>query len=139
MSLNKVMLIGNVGKEPDVRYMDNGVATAQLQLATNTPGYTLPSGTQVPERTEWHNVLLWRKLAETVERFVHKGDKLYIEGQLRTRSYVDKKGITRYVTEVWADRMEMLTPRSQSQSAPAEPSAAASTSAAPGQDEVLPF
>lgn len=111
MSLNKVMLIGNVGKDPDVRYIDNGVATASLTLATNTPGYTLPNGTRVPERTEWHNILLWRRLAEIVERYVHKGDKLYIEGQLRTRSYTDKQGKTRYVTEIWAENMEMLTPK----------------------------
>lgn len=114
MSLNKVMLIGNVGKEPDVRYVNNGVATAALVLATNTPGYTLPNGTKVPERTEWHNILLWRRLAEIVERYVHKGDKLYIEGQLRTRSYTDKLGKTRYITEIWAEHMEMLTPRSVS-------------------------
>ena len=112
MSLNKVMLFGNVGTEPDIRYIENGVATATLSLATSTPGYTLPNGTQVPERTEWHRILLWRKLAEIVERYVHKGDKLYIEGQLRTRSYTDKQGKTRYVTEIWADNMEMLTPRS---------------------------
>lgn len=111
MSLNKVMLIGNVGKEPDVRYIDNGVATASLTLATNTPGYTLPNGTRVPERTEWHNILLWRRLAEIVERYVHKGDKLYIEGQLRTRNYVDKQGKTRYITEIWAENLELLTPR----------------------------
>ncbi len=127
MSLNKVMLIGNVGVEPDVRYIDNGVATASLRLATNTPGYTLPNGTQVPERTEWHRVLLWRKQAEAVERYVHKGDKLYIEGQLRTRNYTDKKGEVKYVTEVWADRMEILTSRSASQqeatAAPANPNA----------------
>lgn len=129
MSLNKVMLIGNVGKEPDVRYIDNGVATASLVLATNTPGYTLPNGTQVPERTEWHNVLLWRRMAEIVERYVHKGDKLYIEGQLRTRSYTDKQGRTRYITEIWADNMEMLTPRSQSQR-PAAPAQNTGTPAA---------
>lgn len=106
------MLIGNVGKDPEVRYIDNGVATATLSLATNTPGYTLPNGTQVPERTEWHRVLLWRRLAEIVERYVHSGDKLYIEGQLRTRTYTDKQGKTRYVTEIWADNMEMLTSKS---------------------------
>ena len=118
------MLIGNVGKEPEVRYIDNGVATASLSLATNTPGYTLPNGTQVPERTEWHRVLLWRRLAEVVERYVHSGDKLYIEGQLRTRTYNDKQGKTRYVTEIWADNMEMLTPKSSSagSSAPAHTS-----------------
>lgn len=108
MSLNKVMLIGNVGKDPDIRYIDNGVCTAQLSLATNTPGYTLPNGTQVPERTEWHRVMLWRRLAEIVERYVRKGDKLFVEGQLRTRTYTDKSGHTRYITEVWADNMELL-------------------------------
>lgn len=112
MSLNKVMLIGNVGKEPEVRYIDNGVATASFSLATTTPGYTLPNGTQVPDRTEWHRILMWRRLAEIVEKYVHSGDKLYIEGQLRTRSYTDKNGVTRYVTEIWADNMEMLTPKS---------------------------
>lgn len=111
MSLNKVMLIGNVGKEPEIRYVEAGVPTAVLSLATHTPGYTLPNGTQVPERTEWHRVLLWRRLAEVVERYVHSGDKLYIEGQLRTRSYTDKLGKTKYVTEIWAENMEMLSPK----------------------------
>lgn len=134
MSLNKVMLIGNVGKEPEVRYIDNGVATATLSLATNTPGYTLPNGTQVPERTEWHRILLWRRLAEVVERYVHSGDKLYIEGQLRTRSYTDKQGKTRYVTEVWADNMEMLTPRAATAGTAAAP-AAPTAPAAPAQQE----
>lgn len=106
------MLIGNVGADPEVHYIDNGVCTAQLRLATSTPGYTLQNGTKVPERTEWHRIQLWRRLAEIVERYVHKGDKLYVEGQLRTRSYTDKLGVTRYVTEVWADNMELLTPRS---------------------------
>lgn len=114
MSLNKVMLIGNVGSDPDIRYIDSGVCTARIRLATSTPGYTLPGGTQVPERTEWHSICLWRRLAEVAERYVHKGDKLYIEGQLRTRSYTDKAGNTRYVTEIWADNMEMLTPKAQS-------------------------
>ena len=100
MSLNKVMLIGNVGKDPEIRYIDNGVCTATMSLATTTPGYTLQNGTQVPERTEWHRIVLWRKLAEIVERYVHKGEKIYIEGQLRTRSFTDKKGATRYVTEI---------------------------------------
>ena len=112
--MNKVMLIGNVGKDPEVRYVDQGVCTAQVALAT-TRGYTLPNGTQVPEKAEWHRLLFWRKLAETVEKYVHKGDKLYVEGSLRTRSYTDRQGVTRYVTEIWVDEMEMLTPK------PAEP------------------
>ena len=95
------MLIGNVGKDPEVRYIDNGVCTAKVALATNTPGYTLPNGTQVPDRAEWHNLLFWRKLAEVVERYVHKGDKLYVEGELRTRNYTDHQGVVRYITEIW--------------------------------------
>lgn len=109
--MNKVMLIGNVGKDPEVRYIDKSTCSAQVVLATTTPGYTLPNGTVVPEKTEWHRLLFWRKLAEIVERYVKKGDKLYVEGKLRTRSYTDPKGITRYVTEIWVDEMEMLTPK----------------------------
>lgn len=118
--MNKVMLIGNVGKEPDVRYVDQGVAVARMSLATTERGYTLPNGTQVPDRTDWHNIVLWRRLAEIVERYVHKGDKLYIEGRLRYTTYDDKQGRRHMVTEVWAENMEMLTPKSaQSQGAAA--------------------
>lgn len=116
MSLNKVMLIGNVGQDPEVRYVDQGVAVAQIRLATSERAYTLTNGTQVPERTEWHTVLLWRNLAETVEKYVHKGDRLYVEGKLRYRTYDDRNGIRRTVVEVWADNMEMLSPRAQGQS-----------------------
>ena len=114
------MLIGNVGNEPEVKYVEQGVAVGSFRLATTERGYTLQNGTQVPERTEWHNVVVWRRLAETVEKYVHKGDKLYIEGQLRTRSWDDRNGIKRYTVEVWADNMEMLTPRANgAQPAPA--------------------
>ena len=109
--MNKVMLIGNVGTDPEVRYVDQGVAVARFSFATTEKGYTLPNGTQVPDRTDWHNVLLWRRLAEIVEKYVHKGDKLYIEGRLRYSTYDDKQGQRKYVTEVWADNMEMLTPK----------------------------
>lgn len=102
------MLIGNVGKEPTIRYVDQGVCTAAFPLATTTPAYTLPNGSLVPERTEWHNILIWNKLAEDVEKYVHKGDRLYIGGEIHTRSYLDKKGITRYITEIWANELEML-------------------------------
>lgn len=111
MSVNKVILIGNVGKDPEVRYLDTGIAVATFSLATSDRAYTLANGTQVPERTEWHNLVLWRGLAETAEKYVHKGDKLYIEGKIRTRSYDDQAGVKRYVTEVFVDNMEMLTPR----------------------------
>lgn len=142
MSLNKVMLIGNVGKDPDVRYLDNGVAVASLVLATSERGYKLQNGTEVPERTEWHNIVLWRGLAETAEKYVHKGDKLYIEGKIRSRSYDDQNGVKRYITEIFADNMEMLTPRGAgvSSSTPRQDAAPSQTAAgqAGGGDE-LPF
>ncbi|MBP5770885.1 MAG: single-stranded DNA-binding protein [Bacteroidaceae bacterium] len=107
-SINKVILLGHVGKEPEVRYVDQGVAVAQVRLATTERGYTLPNGTQVPDRTEWHNVVLWRKLAETVEKYVHTGDFIYVEGKIQSRTYEDKQGITRYITEIWADDLKLF-------------------------------
>lgn len=114
MSVNKVILLGNVGRDPEVRYLDSGVAVATFSLATSDRAYTLANGTQVPERTEWHNIVLWRGLAETAEKYVHKGDKLYIEGKIRTRSYDDQAGVKRNVTEIFADVMEMLSPKGTS-------------------------
>lgn len=116
------MLIGNVGKNPEIRYIENGVCTAQVSLATTTKGYTLPNGTQIPDRTEWHNLLFWRRSAEIVEKYVRKGDKLFVEGELRTRNYTDKQGLTRYITEIWVSNMEMLTPKGQREEAEAAPS-----------------
>ena len=115
MSVNKVILIGNVGVEPEVRYYDSGQAVATLRLATTERGYTMQNGTQVPDRTEWHNVVVWNRLAQVVEKYVHKGDKLYIEGKLRSRSYDDQNGVKRYVVEIYADNMEMLSSRGTSQ------------------------
>lgn len=115
MSVNKVILLGNVGKDPEVRYLDSGVAVASLPLATSDRAYTLANGTQVPEKTEWHNLVLWRGLAETAEKYVHKGDKLYIEGKIRTRFYDDQAGVKRYITEIFVDIMELLTPKAANQ------------------------
>lgn len=112
--MNKIMLIGNVGKDPEVKYVEQGVAVARLSLATTERGYALPNGTQVPDRTDWHNVILWRRLAEVVEKYVHKGDKLYIEGRVRYTTYDDKRGVRHNMTEIWADNMEMLSPKAQS-------------------------
>ena len=141
--MNKVMLIGNVGQDPEVRYVEQGVAVARIRLATTERGYTLQNGTQVPDHTDWHNVILWRKLAEVVEKYVHKGDKLYIEGRIRYTTYDDKQGQRRFVTEIWADNMEMLTPRAttptsapQPEGSAAQPQVAAEHEA-PG--EPLPF
>lgn len=121
MSVNKVILIGHVGKDPDVRTLDGGAKVASLSLATTDKAYTLQNGTQVPERTEWHNLIFWNKAAEIIEKYVHKGDKLYIEGKIRTRSYDDSKGVKRYITEVFVDSIELLTPKVQQQAAPAPP------------------
>ncbi len=114
--MNKVMLIGNVGAAPDVRYYDADQAVAQVRLATTERGYTLQNGTQVPDHTDWHNLVFYRSLAKVVEKYVKKGDKLYIEGRIRYRSYDDKAGLRRYVTEILVENMEMLTPRQQAQS-----------------------
>ena len=111
--MNKIMLIGNVGREPEVRYVEQGVAVARLSLATTERGYTLANGTQVPDRTDWHNIILWRRMAEIVEKYVHKGDKLYVEGRVRYTTYDDKRGVRHNVTEIWADNIELLTPKSQ--------------------------
>ena len=131
MSVNKVILIGNVGKEPEVRYLDSGVAVATFSLATTERGYTLQNGTQVPDRTEWHNIVLWRGLAQTAEKYVHKGDKLYIEGKIKSRSYDDQNGIKRTIVEIFADNMEMLTPRGATQ-----PQMAAPAQSQPAQQPV---
>lgn len=133
--MNKVMLIGNVGKEPEVRYVDKGMAVARLSLATTERGYTLANGTQVPDRTDWHYVVLWRKLAEVVEKYVHKGDKLYIEGRIRYTSFNDKQGVKHNMTEIWVENMEMLTPKSQSAIMPKSDDAKQSASSAMPQTQ----
>ena len=133
------MLIGNVGQDPEVRYVDHGVAVARLRLATTEKGYTLQNGTQVPDRTDWHNVILWRKLAEIVEQYVHKGDKLYIEGRLRYSTYDNKQGQRQYVTEIWADNMEMLTPRQAAQQPEQSTSVAQPAASASDESTDMPF
>ncbi len=116
MSINKVILIGHVGNEPKV-FEKAETLIVQLSLATTEKGYTLQNGTQIPDRTDWHNIVLWRKVADIARKYVHKGDKIYIEGKLRTRSYDDEKsGQKKFVTEVVADVIELLTPKNQSQS-----------------------
>ena len=108
MSVNKVILLGNVGKEPDVRHPAQGQTVATFSLATSDRAYTNAAGATVPERTEWHNIVAWGKQAETIEKYVHKGTKLYIEGKLRTRTWEDKNAIKRYVTEIYIDTFELL-------------------------------
>lgn len=116
--MNKVILIGNVGKEPEVRYFAEDQAVAKVSLATTERGYTLQNGTRVPDRTDWHNLVFSKRLAKVVEQYVHTGDKIYIDGRLQYRTYDDKKGIQRSITEIYVDNMEMLTPRANTNTTP---------------------
>ena len=104
--VNKVILVGNLGKDPEVRYLDNGVAVANFSLAT-TENYKNKQGERVSQ-TEWHNIVFWRGLAEVAEKYLKKGDSVYVEGKLRTRRWEDKDGNAKYTTEILADNMTML-------------------------------
>lgn len=108
MSVNKVILLGHVGKDPDVRYIAQNQAVASFTLATTERAFTNSNGVQVPERTEWHNIVMWGRSAEVAERYIKKGTQLYIEGRLRTRAWEDRNKIKRYVTEVYVDSFELL-------------------------------
>lgn len=116
MSVNKVILLGNVGKDPEVRYVDNNVAVANFTLATTERGYTTRDGKTIPDRTEWHNIVVWRGLAETAEKYVKKGMQLYIEGKIQTRSWTDKDGNKRYTVDILGDTMQMLGRKNDSNS-----------------------
>ena len=106
-SVNKVILIGNVGADPEVRYLDRGVAIATFNLATTERGYIMQNGTQVPDVTEWHSIVLWRNLAEWAQQNIRKSMKVYVEGKLKTRSW-EKDGQIRRKTEVVAENIQIL-------------------------------
>jgi single-strand DNA-binding protein len=107
--VNKVILVGRLGRDPEVRNLESGVAVANFTLATSESYRDKTTGER-KENTEWHNIVLWRGLAEVAQKYLHKGDLVYIEGKLRTRSW-EKEGVTRYTTEVVADAMTMLSTR----------------------------
>lgn len=109
-TVNKVILIGNVGKDPEVRYLENGVGVATIPLATSE-NYTDKKTGEKRTITDWHNIVLWRGLAEITKNYVKKGAKIYVEGKLRTRSYTDKDNVVRYMTEIIADELQLLTPK----------------------------
>ena len=141
MSLNKVMLIGNVGKDPEIRSA-NGTPVASFPLAT-TEVFSSKTG-QRQEHTEWHNVVVWRGLAEIVEKYVKKGTSLYIEGRIRSRSYDGKDGVKRYITEIVCDSLRLLGRKENSTSgAPAQdyaaPKATESFPDVPADADDLPF
>lgn len=126
--VNKVILVGRLGKDPEVRNLDNGAAVANFTLATSESYKDKTTG-EKKEITEWHNVVLWRGLAEISQRYLHKGDMVYVEGKLRTRSW-EKEGVTRYTTEVVADNMTMLSTKGSGSSASGGSYAPAETAAA---------
>lgn len=129
--MNKAILIGNVGNDPQYRTFQNGGSVCQFPLATTKKGYQLPNGEKVADRTEWHNIVLNKGLAEVAQQYVRKGDKLYICGEIRSREYTDRQGIKRYITEIYGHEMEMLTPKGSRQDAPAAPAASAPAASAP--------
>lgn len=116
MSLNKVMLIGNVGKDPEVRHLEGGSVVARFSLAT-TERYKDKNG-EFQEQTEWHNIVCWRLLAERAEKYVKKGSQLFIEGRLRSRSWEDKTGQARYTVEIVADSIQVLGRRQDDAATP---------------------
>ncbi len=107
MSVNKVILVGNLGKDPEVRYLEGGTAVASFSIATSEKYKDRNTGERITQ-TEWHNIVLWRGLAEVAEKYLKKGSQVYIEGKLKTRSWEDQAGVKKYTTEVVADTMTML-------------------------------
>ena len=108
-SVNKVILIGNLGKDPEVRYLEGGIANAKFPLATSETWKDKTTG-EKKDRTEWHNIVLWRGLAEVAEKYLKKGDKVFIEGRIQTRNY-EKDGQKKYFTEIIGDNLTMLSPK----------------------------
>ncbi len=124
--INKVILIGNVGADPEIRTIESGVKVARVRLATTERIYNRQTQ-EAKEHTEWHSITLWRNMADTVDRFVKKGSRIYIEGRLRSRSWTDESGAQRYVTEILADDIKLLDRRPEgapAYQAPAQPTVA---------------
>lgn len=138
--INKVILIGNLGRDPEVMTFDNGVKKATFSLAT-TESYKNKEGNRV-EQTEWHNIVLWRGLAEVAEKYLQKGNQIYLEGKIKTRSY-EQDGVKKYVTEILGDNMTMLGRREGGESGDyqRQPQSAdtASEPETPAPDDDLPF
>src|SRR5690554_6222907 len=111
-SINKVILIGNLGKDPEVRVLENGTKLARFSIATSE-NYTDKTTGERKSITDWHNIVVWRGLADVVDKYLTKGQKVYVEGKLKTRSWQDEAGATKYATEVVADNMTMLTSKSE--------------------------
>ena len=114
-SVNKVILIGNLGKDPEVRVLENGTKLVRFSIATSETYNDKATG-EKREVTDWHNIVVWRALADVADKYLTKGQKVYVEGKLKTRSWQDESGTTKYATEVVADNFTMLSPKSESSS-----------------------
>ena len=140
MSVNKVILVGRVGKDPETKHLEGGTTLSKFPLATNEV-YT-KNGEKV-ENTEWHNIILWRRLAEIAEEYVKKGDLLYIEGRIRTRTYDDQQGVKKYFTEIIGDNLQMLGKKQNDNNMDAAPDTGNNTASAPDnvaeESDDLPF
>jgi len=144
--VNKVILIGHLGKDPEVRHLEGGSSVANFTLATTET--FVRDGARV-EQTEWHNIVMWRGLAEIAEKYLTKGKQIYLEGKIRTRSYEDKEGVKKYITEIVADSMTMLGSKSDGKPGAPQPNTDNYTVSKPGEsnapispesmDDDLPF
>jgi len=133
--VNKVILVGNLGRDPEVRHLENGTPVASFSLATSETYRDRTTGER-KTITEWHNVVLWRGLAEVAEKYLHKGDQVYIEGKLRTRSW-EKEGVTRYTTEIVGENMTMLGAKGQQGGSDPMQSASAPSVPQPGNESAV--
>ena len=142
-SVNHVTIIGYMGQDPKVTTTQQGIKVARLSVGTTERGYTTKSGQQIPDKTEWHEVVLWRQSAEYAERFCHKGSQVYIQGKLRHRSYTDENNQTRYITEIVGDDFHILDRAgqnsTQTQQVEQQPAPSAIAAPAPRETPQRPF
>lgn len=139
--VNKVILVGNLGKDPEVRHLESGAVVANFPLATSETYKDRKTGERITQ-TEWHNIVIWRGLAEVAEKYLKKGSSVYVEGKLRTRSWDDKEGNKRYTTEIVADNMTMLGGRNEGGAGGNNQQASTESQASPFEDNDngdLPF
>lgn len=139
-SVNKAIIIGNLGKDPEVKHLDNGAVVCNFSIATSETYKDKNTG-EKKTTTEWHNIVLWRGLAEVAEKYLKKGAKVYIEGKLKTRKWQDKDGNDRYSTEILGDQMTMLGNKGDNQQSNATPNTPADIPSSEGADanDDLPF
>lgn len=136
-SVNQCLIIGNVGKEPEIRVFDNGIKVATFSVATSTGGYKKQDGTDVPEKTSWHNIVAWRGLADISEKFIHKGDKITVIGSISYREY-EKDGVKKFITDILASDLVLMGKSDASTKPPITANDIPSNDFHPVQDD-LPF